>query len=46
MLDTTRFVDLAAFLGTASTGLLNISPQLTLGDFRQPLVGTSAFQVF
>jgi hypothetical protein len=28
----------------ASTGLLNFSPLLTVGDFRQPLIGTSAFQ--
>jgi hypothetical protein len=34
------------FLGTASTGLLSISPPwLPMGDLNQPLVGTSAFQV-
>jgi hypothetical protein len=45
-LDTTRCANLAAFLGTASTGLLSISaPRLPVGDFSQPLVGRSAFQV-
>jgi hypothetical protein len=43
VLDTNRCVDLAALLGAASTGLLSISPpRLTVGDLRQPLVGTSA----
>jgi hypothetical protein len=37
---------LGRLLGTASAGLLNISPpRLAVGDFSQPLVGTSAFQV-
>jgi hypothetical protein len=46
MLDTTRCVDLAALLGAASTGLLSISPPwITVGDFREPLVGTSPFQI-
>jgi hypothetical protein len=46
VLDTTRCVDLATFLRAASAGLLNISPpRLTVADFRQPLVGTCAFQV-
>jgi hypothetical protein len=35
---------LGRLLGTASTGLLNISPlRLPVGDFSQPLVGTSTF---
>jgi hypothetical protein len=38
-------VDLAAFLGAASTSMLSISARLPVGDFSQPLVGTSAFQV-
>jgi hypothetical protein len=38
-------VDLASVLGVASTGLLNISPPLPVGDFSQPLIGTSGFQV-
>jgi hypothetical protein len=43
--DTNRCVDLAALLGAASTDLLSISPpRLPVGDFSQPLVGTSAFQ--
>jgi hypothetical protein len=34
------------FLWTASAGLLSVSPpRLPVGGFRQPLVGTSAFQV-
>jgi hypothetical protein len=42
----TSCVDLAAFLGAASSGLLSTSPsQLPVGDFRLPMVGTSAFQV-
>jgi hypothetical protein len=37
---------LGLFLKAASACLLNISPpRLTVGDFNQPLVGTSAFQV-
>jgi hypothetical protein len=45
VLDATRCVDLAALSGTASTGLLSISPRLVVCDFRQPMVGTSAFRV-
>jgi hypothetical protein len=45
MLGTSRCIDLAMFIGAALTGLLNISRRLLMGDFRQPLVGTSAFQV-
>jgi hypothetical protein len=46
LLETTCSADLAAFLGTASAGLLNISPpRLPVGDFSQPLVGVGAFQV-
>jgi hypothetical protein len=45
-LDTTRCVDLATFFGAASTGLLSIGPpQLNVGDFRQPLIGTTVFHV-
>jgi hypothetical protein len=41
-----RCADLAVFLGTASAGLLNVSPpRLPVGDFSQPLVGTAAFHV-
>jgi hypothetical protein len=37
---------IGSHLGAASTGLLDINPPwLTVGDLRQPLVGTSAFQV-
>jgi hypothetical protein len=37
---------LGRLLGTASVGLLNISPpRLPVGDFSQPLVGKSASQV-
>jgi hypothetical protein len=43
---TTRCADLAVFLGTASAGLLSISPpRLPVGDFSQPFVDTRAFQV-
>jgi hypothetical protein len=46
IIDTNRCVELATFLGAASTGLLSINhPRLVMGAFRQPLVGTSAFQV-
>jgi hypothetical protein len=46
VLDTSRCVDLADFLGAASTGLLSISPlRFPVSYFSQPLVGTSAFQV-
>jgi hypothetical protein len=45
-LETTCCVDLAAFLGAPSKGLLSISlPWLPVGDFSHPLVGKSAFQV-
>jgi hypothetical protein len=45
VLDINRCVDLAALLGAASTGLLSIGPpRLTVGDFRQPWISTSAFQ--
>jgi hypothetical protein len=41
VLDTSR-VDLATFLGAASTGLLSVSlSRLTVGDFSQPVDGTS-----
>jgi hypothetical protein len=46
VLDTNHCVEMASLLGAASTGLLSINqPWLTVGDFRQPLVGTSSFQV-
>jgi hypothetical protein len=45
VLDNSRCVDVAAFLGAAPTVPLSISPRLPVGDFSQPLVGTSAFQV-
>jgi hypothetical protein len=46
VLDTDRCVHMAAILGAASTGLLSVSPpQLTVGDCRQPLVGTGVFQL-
>jgi hypothetical protein len=38
-------VNLAALLGAVSTGLVSISPQLPMGNFSQPLVGTSVFKV-
>jgi hypothetical protein len=39
-------VDLIALLGETSTGLLSIGPRrLPLGNFRQPLIRISAFQV-
>jgi hypothetical protein len=41
-----RCVDLAVFLGAASTGLLSISPpRLPVGGFSHLLVGTSAFHI-
>jgi hypothetical protein len=40
----TLCVDLAAILGSASTGPLSTSPWLIVDDVRQPLVRTSAFQ--
>jgi hypothetical protein len=44
--DAARGVDLATLLGAALTAVLSISPpQLTMGDFRQPLLDTSTFQV-
>jgi hypothetical protein len=44
LLETTRCVDLAVFLGTSSAGMLSISPpRLHVGDFSLPMVGTSAF---
>jgi hypothetical protein len=43
--DTSRYVDFSTFLGTASTDLLSIIPaRLNVGDFGQPLVGTSVSQ--
>jgi hypothetical protein len=45
-LETTCCVDMAAFLGAPSKGLLSISlPWLPVGDFSHPLVGKSVFQV-
>jgi hypothetical protein len=45
VLDTTRCVGFAAFLMAASTDLLIIRPpRFTARDFRQNLLGTSAFQ--
>lgn len=47
VLETNCCVDLAVFLGAASTGLLSIShTRLTVEDFRQPLVRASALHVF
>jgi hypothetical protein len=44
--DTTRCVDLAAFSGVASTGLLSINIyRVTVDEFRDPLVGTSDLQL-
>jgi hypothetical protein len=44
VLGTTRCVDFAIFLGRASIALLAFRHlRLSVGDFRQPLVGTSAF---
>jgi hypothetical protein len=45
MLGISYCVNLAALLGAVSTGLVSISPQLPMGNFSQPLVGTSVFQV-
>jgi hypothetical protein len=46
VLHTSRYVDLAAFLGADSAGLLSISPpRFPVSDCSQPLVGRSAFQV-
>jgi hypothetical protein len=43
---TSRCVDLAAFLGAASTGQKSVSPpRLHMNDFNLPLVGIGAFQV-
>jgi hypothetical protein len=42
--DTSSCVNLAIFLCAASTGLLSISPLwMQMGNFSQPLSGTSAF---
>jgi hypothetical protein len=44
--ETTRCAEITVFLRTASTGLLSVSPtRLPVGDFSQPLVGISAFQL-
>jgi hypothetical protein len=46
LLQATRCADLALLWGTASAGLLHVSlPRSPVGDFSQPSVGTSAFQV-
>jgi hypothetical protein len=44
-LDTNLGVDLAALVGAASAVPLSLIPRrLTLGDFRYPMIGASAFQ--
>jgi hypothetical protein len=46
VLDTTSFVDFPTFLAAAFTALVSIgSPQLAVGDIRQPPVGKTAFIV-